>query len=90
MIITIESPKISRLISRIHLIFFKGIYSTQFNGGTRKNWEGIRGLQKLSVSLAFVEPSFVKASKRNQKSRFVFYPENTNPVSVDDQSTGLL
>ena len=41
-------------------------------------------LRSFSVSLAFVKSSYCKTSKRNQKSRLVFYLENTNHVSVDD------
>src|SRR5665647_406203 len=37
------------------------------------------------VTLKFLELSCAKASKRHQKSRWEFYLENTNSISVDDQ-----
>jgi len=39
------------------------------------------------VTLEFLELSCAKASKRHQKSRWEFYLENTNSISVDDQKT---
>ena len=36
------------------------------------------------VTLEFLELSCAKASKRHQKSRWEFYLENTNSISVDD------
>ena len=40
------------------------------------------------VTLEFLELSCSKALKRHQKSRWEFYLENTNSISVDDISFG--
>jgi hypothetical protein len=37
------------------------------------------------VSLVIVELRAAKASKRESKRRVGIFPENTNPLSVDDQ-----
>lgn len=36
------------------------------------------------MTLACLDHRVAEASKRDQKSRWVFYTENINPVSVDD------